>query len=59
MEVESKAKYIVRAKALLRADLRARSWPEKVRTALLMYAAQQSAQQAMRLTLRGTLNQHK
>jgi hypothetical protein len=29
---ETKAEYIVRAKAMLRADLRAKSWPEKVRS---------------------------
>ena len=28
---ETKSEYIVRAKALLREDLRAQSWPEKVR----------------------------
>ena len=48
---ETKIEYIVRAKAILREDLRAQSWPEKVRAIERMNAAMKIAQQAMRETL--------
>jgi hypothetical protein len=48
---ETKAEYIVRAKALLRADLRAKSWAEKVRSIERMNAADRIAKEAMRKTL--------
>jgi hypothetical protein len=48
---ETKSEYIVRAKALLREDLRAQSWPEKVRAIERMNAAKKIAQKAMREAL--------
>ena len=36
---ETKVEYIVRAKAILREDLRAQSWPEKVRAIERMNAS--------------------
>ncbi len=45
---ETKSEYIVRAKAILREDLRVQSWPEKVRSIERMNAAKKIAQQAMR-----------
>jgi hypothetical protein len=48
---ETKAEYIVRAKALLRADLRAKSWVEKVRSIERMNAADKVAKEAMREAL--------
>ncbi len=48
---ETKSEYIVRAKAILREDLRAQSWPEKVRAIERMKAAKKIAQQAMREAL--------
>ena len=48
---ETKIDYIVRAKAILREDLRAQSWPEKVRAIERMNAAKKIAQQAMREAL--------
>jgi hypothetical protein len=45
---ETKNEYIVRAKAILREDLRAQSWPEKVRAIERMNAAKKIGQQAMR-----------
>jgi hypothetical protein len=48
---ETKIEYIVRAKALLREDLRAQSWPEKVRAIERMNAAMKIAQQGMREAL--------
>jgi hypothetical protein len=50
---ETKTEYIVRAKAILREDLRAQSWPEKVRAMERMNAAKKIAQQAMRDALPG------
>jgi hypothetical protein len=49
-QAETKAEYIVRAKALLREDLRAKSWPEKVRSIERMNRAQRVAREAMRGT---------
>jgi hypothetical protein len=48
---ETKSEYIVRAKAILREDLRAQSWPEKVRAIERMNAAKKISQQAMREVL--------
>ena len=48
---ETKAEYIVRAKALLRADLRAKSWEEKVKSIERMNVAGRIAKEAMRRTL--------
>jgi hypothetical protein len=48
---ETKSEYIVRAKAILREDLRAQSWPEKVRAIERMNAAKKIGQQAMREAL--------
>jgi hypothetical protein len=45
---ETKAEYIVRAKALLRADLLAKSWPEKLRASVRMRVAGKAAREAMR-----------
>ncbi len=50
---ESKIEYIVRAKALLRADLKAKSWPEKVRAIERMNEASRKAKEGMRRTLEG------
>ncbi len=47
---ETKSEYIVRAKALLRADLRAKSWPEKVRSIERMNEATKLARKAMSAT---------
>jgi len=44
---ETKAEYIIRAKALLREDLRAKSWPEKVRSMERMNEAGKLARAAM------------
>jgi hypothetical protein len=44
---ETKSEYIVRAKALLRADLRAKSWAEKVRSMERMNEATKLARKAM------------
>ena len=44
---ETKTEYIVRAKALLRADLRSKSWPEKVRSIERMNEATKLARRAM------------
>jgi hypothetical protein len=45
---ETKAEYIVRAKALLRADLRAKSWPEKARSIERMNEAGKIARESMK-----------
>ncbi len=47
---ETKIEYIVRAKALLRADLKAKSWPEKVRAIERMNEASRKAKEGMRRT---------
>ncbi len=44
---ESKPEYVARAKALLRADLRAKSWEEKVRAIERMNAMQQTLRTAI------------
>lgn len=48
---ESKLDYIVRAKESLRADPRAKTWEEKVRSIERMRAAAKSARLGMTLTL--------
>jgi len=45
---ETKTEYIVRAKALLRADLRAKSWPEKVRAIERMNEVSKIARASMK-----------
>ena len=45
---ETKTEFIVRAKAALREDLRAKTWPEKVRAAARLNALKKKAQEAMR-----------
>lgn len=47
-DTDSKVEYIVRAKAALREDLRAKSWPEKVRAIERMNEASRAAKEAMR-----------
>jgi hypothetical protein len=44
---ETKTEYIVRAKGLLRADMRAKIWPEKVRSIERMNEATKLARKAM------------
>jgi hypothetical protein len=44
---ETKSEYIARAKASLRADLLAKSWPEKLRASVRMRVAGKAARDAM------------